>query len=172
MSKSNSKNQSVGKKMRTVKGKINGHGNRVCIVISKFNDFITKRLLDGCLKELVRCGVEDKDVTVAWVPGAFEIPVAASKLAKKKNVDAVICLGAVIRGETKHFDLVAERTAQGIMQVSLMTSKPVIFGVLAADTVDLAYRRSEEEGDNKGKDAALTAVEMIDVLSQISKSKN
>jgi 6,7-dimethyl-8-ribityllumazine synthase len=155
-----------------MKGKISGHGKRVGIVVSKFNDFITQRLLDGCLKELARCGVKNKDITVVWVPGAFEIPVAASKLAEKKNVDAVICLGAVIRGETKHFDLVAEGTAQGIMQVSLMTSKPVIFGVLAADTIDLACKRSEEKGDNKGKDAALTAIEMINVLKQLSKTKN
>ena len=157
--------------MKMIKGKTSGYGKRISIVVSKFNEFITKRLLDGCLEELARCGVKNKDITVAWVPGAFEIPVVASKFAKKKNVHAVICLGAVIRGETIHFDLISEGTAQGVMQVSLMTGKPMIFGVLATDTVDLAYKRSEKKGDNKRKDAAMTAIEMIDVLNQISKNK-
>ena len=157
--------------MKIIKGKLDGRGKKISIVVSKFNEFITKRLLAGCLEELAKCDVNKKDITIAWVSGAFEIPVVATKIAKKKTVDAVICLGAVIRGETLHFDLVAEGTAQGIMQASLITGKPVIFGVLATDTVDLAYKRSEENSDNKGKEAALAAIEMIDVMNQVSKSK-
>jgi len=154
--------------MKIIEGKINGRNKRIAIVVSKFNEFITKRLLNSCLEELTRYGVVDKNITVCWVPGAYEIPVAAGKFAKKKDVHAVICLGAVIRGETLHYDLVAQGVADGIMQVSLSTGKPVVFGVLATDTVDLAYKRSEEKGDNKGKDAAVTAIEMIDVLKQVS----
>ena len=156
---------------KIIQGKNNGRGKKIVIIASKFNEFITKRLLDGCLDELSRCNVKKSDVTVAWVPGAYEIPVTASKFAKKKNVHAVICLGAVIRGETIHFDLVAHGVAQGVMQVSLMTGKPIILGVVAVDTVNQAYRRSEEKGDNKGRDAALAVIEMIDVLKQAAGNK-
>ena len=156
---------------KIIHGKHNGRGKKIVIVAAKFNEFITKRLLDGCLDELARCNVRKSDIIVSWVPGAYEIPVVALKFAKKKNVHAVICLGAVIRGETIHFDLVAQGVAQGIMQVSLMTGKPIIFGVLAVDTVDQAYRRSEEKGDNKGRDAVLAAIELIDVLKQAAGNK-
>ena len=156
--------------MKIIEGKTDGRGKKISIVVSKFNEFITKRLLAGCLKELARYGVKDKDITIAWVPGSYEIPVTACKLAKKKNVHAVICLGSVIRGETLHYELVARGVADGIMRASLSTGKPVIFGVLATDTVDHAYKRSEEKGDNKGKDAAVSAIEMIDVLKQVSAS--
>ena len=148
-------------------GKIKGRGRKIGVVVSKFNKFITEPLLDGCLDELVRCGVKKKDVIVAWVPGAFEIPVAAQKMANKKNIDAVICLGAVIRGETYHFELVSQGASQGIMQVSLNTGKPVIFGILSTDTIDQAYKRSEEDGDNKGKDAACAAIEMVNLICEI-----
>ena len=154
--------------MKVIKGNTKGRGKKISIVVSKFNEFITERLLVGCLSELASHGVNDKDITVAWVPGAYEIPAVACKFAKQKNVHAVICLGSVIRGETLHYDLVARGVADGIMQASLATGKPVIFGVLVTDTVDLAYKRSEETGDNKGKDAAVIAIEMIDVLKQAS----
>jgi len=160
----------MGQDMKIIEGKLNGRGKKIAIVISKFNEFITKRLLTGCLEELARYGVNDKNIMIVWVPGAFEIPVAALRLAKKKSVHAVICLGSVIRGETLHYELVAQGAADGIMQVSLTTGKPVIFGVLATDTVDHAYKRSEEKGDNKGKDAAVSAIEMIDALKQVSAS--
>ena len=137
------------------------------VVVSHFNDFITKNLLAGCLDELKRSGIKESQIKVYWVPGSLEIPVAALSLARKKSVDAVICLGAVIRGETLHFELVAENAARGIAQASLLTGKPVIFGVLATDTVDQAYKRSQKKGDNKGKDAALAAVEMVNLLSEI-----
>lgn len=153
--------------VKIIEGKANGRGKKIGIVASKFNGFITQRLLTGCLEELARCGVKKKDIVVAWVPGAYEIPVTACRLAKKKDVHAVICLGAVIRGETMHFDLVARGAARGIMEASLSTGKPVIFGVLAADTVDQAYKRSEEKGANKGRDAALAAVEMAGLIGQL-----
>ncbi|MCK5179144.1 MAG: 6,7-dimethyl-8-ribityllumazine synthase [Candidatus Omnitrophica bacterium] len=157
--------------MNIIHGKNNGRGKKIIIIASKFNEFITQRLLEGCLEELARCHVRKSDITVAWVPGAFEIPVTAFKFAKKRNVHAVICLGAVIRGETIHFDLVAHGVAQGVMQASLTTGKPVIFGVLAVDTIDHAYKRSEKKGDNKGKDAAVAAIEMDDVLKQAAGKK-
>ncbi len=154
--------------MKIIKGQFNkGRGKKIAIVVSRFNEFITRRLLTGCLDELIRCGVSKSNITVAEVPGAYEISIVALKFAKKKNIDAVICLGAVIRGETLHFDLVAQGAAQGIMQVSLNTGKPIIFEVLATETIDQANRRSEEKGDNKGRDAANTALEMIEVLYQI-----
>jgi len=154
--------------MKITEGKMNGRGKKISIVVSKFNEFITKRLLAGCLKELARYGVHDKNITITWVPGSYEIPVTACKLAKKKDVHAVICLGSVIRGETLHYELVAQGVADGIMQVSLTTGKPVIFGVLATDTVDQAYKRSEAKGDNKAKAAAVSAIELVDVFKQVS----
>ncbi len=153
--------------VKTFKGKRQGRNKTIGIVASKFNDFITRRLLKGCLKELAHRGIPADQVTVVWVPGSFEIPVVALKIAKKKEVHAVICLGAVIRGETFHFDLVARAAADGIAQASLLSGKPVIFGVLATDTVDQAYKRSEEKGNNKGRDAAAAALEMIEVLKKI-----
>lgn len=140
---------------------------RIAIVVSKFNDFITKRLLEGCLKELKARGVQESLIQVVWVPGSLEIPVAALAMARKKTIDAVICLGAVIRGETIHFDLVSEGAARGISETALMTGKPVIFGVLTTETVEQAYKRSDSKGDHKGRDAALAALEMIDVLKKI-----
>ena len=146
------------------------NNKKFAVVVSKFNDFITKRLLKGCLQELVHSGIKNDQITVVWVPGSFEIPVMALQLAKKKNINAVICLGAVIRGETFHFELVARQAAWGIQQVSLSTGKPVIFGVLTTDNIAQAYKRSEEEkGDNKGKDAARAALDMCKLITQIQK---
>ncbi|HOW34839.1 MAG TPA: 6,7-dimethyl-8-ribityllumazine synthase [Candidatus Omnitrophota bacterium] len=153
--------------MKIIEGQVKSKGKRYGIVVSRFNDFITKRLLDGCLKELRRCGVKDSEVTVVWVPGAFEIPLVARQLNEKKSIDAVICLGAVIRGETFHFDLVARAASEGIAQVALLTKKPAIFGVLTTETIEQAYKRSEEKGDHKGRDAARTAIEMVNLLRKI-----
>jgi 6,7-dimethyl-8-ribityllumazine synthase len=155
---------------KIIRGTDNGRGKKIAIVASKFNEFITQRLLDGCLEELTRCHVKKSDITVAWVPGAFEIPLVAKRFAKRKNVQGVICLGAVIRGETFHFELVAHGAAQGVMHAALVTEKPIILGILAVDTVEQAYKRSEAKGDNKGKDAALAILEMIDVLKQSGKT--
>lgn len=151
----------------TFEGKPSGKGKRIGIVAAKFNGFVTRRLLDGCLKELIKHGVREADITVARVPGSLEIPLAALRLAKKKNIHAVICLGAVIRGETAHFDLVAKGAASGIARAALASGKPVIFGVLATDTVEQANKRSDEKKVNKGRDAAIDALEMIDLMARI-----
>ena len=140
----------------------------VAIVASRFNDFITKTLLHACLEEFKRQGLTNKQITTVWVPGSFEIPIAALKLAKKKNIDAVICLGAVIRGETYHFEVVANQAAQGIMQVGVQTGKPVIMAVLTTDTVAQAQKRAQEKGGhNKGRDCAMAALDMINLLRKI-----
>ncbi|MCA9402074.1 MAG: 6,7-dimethyl-8-ribityllumazine synthase [Candidatus Omnitrophica bacterium] len=140
---------------------------RIAVVVAQFNEYITDRLLAACLDELKNLKVPQKNVAVSKVPGSFEIPVVALKYAKKKTIDAVICLGAVIRGETYHFETVADGVAQGVMQVSLLSGKPVIFGVLTTDTVDQANRRAEEKGDNKGRDAAQAAIDMIGILRNL-----
>lgn len=155
--------------MKTYQAQIQGRGKEVGIVVAKFNEFITKRLYAACVDELVKNGVRKEDITVVWVPGSFEIPLVALKLAKKKNIDGVICLGAVIKGGTYHFELVAEGAMYGIAQVSLMTGKPVIFEVLACETMEQANARSKVKGHNKGRDAATVVLEMIDLLSQIKK---
>ncbi len=144
-----------------------GKGLKIAVIVARFNEGITGRLRDACLDELGRLGVLKKDLTVVSVPGAFEIPVVAQKLAKKKTVDAVICLGAVILGETDHYRLVADNAAAGIMKASLDTGKPVVFEILATPTVKLAQDRAEAEGNNKGRDAAQVAVEMANVLSKL-----
>ena len=141
---------------------------RIAIVASCFNDFITKALLNVCWMELKRCGLKEDQITTVWVPGTFEIPLMALKLAGKKNVDAVICLGAVIRGETYHFEVIANENARGMMEVSLTTGKPVIMGVLTTDTVDQAQKRAQDKGGpNKGRDAARAAVAMVNLLKKI-----
>lgn len=152
--------------VKTSVSTLKSKGKKFGIVVSRFNDFVTTRLLEGCLAELKSHGVKDRDVVLAWVPGAFEIPVTALKLAKKKNIDAVICLGAVIRGETIHFDLIAKSVAEGISQAALLTGKPCVFGVLTTDTIDQAYKRSEK-GKNKGQEAACVALEMVNTLDRI-----
>ena len=154
--------------MKIVKGKTTGKNVSIGIVVSQFNDFITKRLLDACVEELNRFKVPKKNITVVWVPGAFEIPLVALRLAEKKNIDAVICLGSVIRGETYHFGLVAESATYGISHASLQTGKPVVFEVLVTETVNQATKRSQSKGRNKGREAAVTALEMIDVMKQLS----
>ena len=138
------------------------------IVASSFNDFITKRLLNACLMELRHNGLGDDQFTTVWVPGSLEIPVTAYKLAQRKNIDAVICLGAVIRGETYHFEVVANECARGIMEVSLLTAKPVVMGVLTTETVAQAQARSgDRSSNNKGRECACTALAMIALLEKI-----
>ena len=140
----------------------------IAIIASVFNEFISKALLSACLIELKRQGLTDAQITTVWVPGAFEIPLAALKLAKKKNIDAVICLGAVIRGDTYHFEVVANETSRGMMQVSLQTQKPIIMGVLTTDTIDQAQKRAQGKGGlNKGRDCAIAALETIQLLKRI-----
>jgi len=152
---------------KTVEGNLIAKGKKFGIVVSRFNDFITKELVSGCVDTLVRHGADDKDLTVAWVPGAFEIPLAAEKLAKSKSFDAVICLGTVIRGATPHFEYVAAEVSKGVAKVSFDTGLPVIFGVITADTIEQAIERAGTKDGNKGKDAALSAIEMVNLLAQI-----
>ncbi len=140
----------------------------VAIVAANFNDFITKGLLKACLMELQRQGLAKEQITTVWVPGAFEIPLTAMTLAKRKDIDAVICLGAVIRGETYHFEVVSNECARGIMEASLVSFKPVIMGVLTTDTVAQARARAEGKGGhNKGRDSARTVLEMIALFKKI-----
>lgn len=136
-------------------------------MVSRFNDFVTQRLLEGCLAEFDKQGIGQDRVTVVWVPGSFEIPLVAQKFARRRDIDAVIALGAVIRGETIHFELVSQAAAQGILQAGLTTGKPVIFGVITTENVKQAYARSQRKGDNKGKDAVVAALDMLRVLETI-----
>jgi 6,7-dimethyl-8-ribityllumazine synthase len=142
-------------------------GVRVAVVCAKFNGGITERLLDGALATFEGNGMAKASVSVAWVPGAFELPLAAARLAVSGGFDTVIALGAVIRGETAHFDFVAGQCAAGLQRVALDTGIPVVFGVLTTDTVEQALARSGEGGGNKGREAALTALEMADLLAQL-----
>jgi 6,7-dimethyl-8-ribityllumazine synthase len=150
--------------VRTVEASLIVKGKRFGIIASRFNDFITKDLIDGCLDTLLRHGTKDDDISINWVPGAFEMPLLAQKLAKSKSVDAVICLGAVIRGSTPHFEYIASEVAKGIAKVALDTGLPVIFGVITADTIEQAIERAGTKDGNKGRDAALTAIEMANLI--------
>lgn len=148
-------------------GKLVAEGLKVGIVVGRFNEFIGSKLLGGALDGLKRHGVAENDIEIAWVPGAFEIPLAAKKMAKSDKYDAVICLGAVIRGSTPHFDYVCAEVSKGIAQVSLSTEKPVIFGVLTTDSIEQAIERAGTKSGNKGYDAAVTAIEMANLLRDI-----
>ncbi len=154
--------------MRLVEGYLRADSDvAIGIVLSRFNEAIGSNLLDGALDTLKRHGVEDDKITVVKVPGAFEIPLAASKMAKSGNYNAVICLGAVIRGATGHYEFVAGQMASGIAQVSLETGVPIAFGVLTTETIEQAVERAGTKSGNKGADAALAALEMIDLLKQL-----
>lgn len=148
-------------------GSLVGHGMRIGVVVARFNGFVTERLLDGCRDGLVRHGVRSEDVDVAWTPGAFEIPVVAQELARSGRYDAVVCLGAVVRGATPHFDYVCSQVTSGVGRVGLETGLPVIFGVLTTNTVEEAIDRAGAKAGNKGFDCAAAAVEMVNVLRAI-----
>jgi 6,7-dimethyl-8-ribityllumazine synthase len=152
---------------KTVEGNLIAKGKKFGIVASRFNDFITKELISGCVDTLVRHGADEKDLLVTLVPGAFEIPLVAAKLAKSKSYDAVICLGTVIRGSTPHFDYIASEVSKGVAKVSLDSGLPVVFGVITADTIEQAIERAGTKDGNKGKDAAISAIEMVNLLTQI-----
>jgi len=153
---------------KTIEGNLVVSGQQFAIVVSRFNEFINKKLLDGAIDCLTRHGCKEKDIEVVWVPGAFEIPLVAQKLAQNKKYDAVICLGAVIRGATPHFEYVAAEVAKGVAAVSLQTSKPVIFGVLTTDSIEQAIERAGTKSGNKGFEAALSAIEMVNLVKVIS----
>jgi len=147
-------------------GKLIGDKQKFGIVVSRFNEFITNKLLSGCLDTLVRHGVNQDDIDIAWVPGAFEMPLVAQKMAAR-DYNAVICLGAVIRGGTPHFEYVSAEVTKGIAQVGLNTGKPVIYGIITADTIEQAIERAGTKAGNKGADAAITAIEMVNLLAEI-----
>jgi 6,7-dimethyl-8-ribityllumazine synthase len=154
-----------------IEGMLTGRGQRFGIVISRFNEFIGGKLLEGALDALRRHEVTMGDITTAWCPGAFEIPLVAKTLAQSGRFDAVICLGAVIRGSTPHFDYVAGEAAKGIAQVSLHTGVPIAFGVLTTETIEQAIERAGTKAGNKGFEAAMTAIEMANLLGQIEGEK-
>ncbi len=153
--------------VKITEGNMIAKGKRFGIIASRFNDFIIKELIAGCEDTLIRHGAEEKDLTLIWSPGAFEIPLIAQRLAKSKAYDAIICLGAVIRGATPHFDYIASEAAKGIAKVSLDTATPVIFGVITADTIEQAVERAGTKHGNKGRDAALSAIEMANLIEKI-----
>ena len=154
--------------MKLLEGKlVDGGSIKVAIVVARFNEFITSKLLGGALDTLKRHGVCDDDITVAWVPGAFEIPLAASKMANSGKYDAVICVGAVIRGDTTHYDYVCNEVSKGVAQVGLQSGIPVLFGVITTENIEQAISRAGSKGGNKGYDCALSAIEMVNLLEQM-----
>ena len=150
--------------MKVLEGKLTADGLRIGIVAARFNEFITNKLVSGAIDALTRHGASAENITMAWVPGAFEIPLAAQKMASSGKFDAVICLGAVIRGSTPHFDYVSNEVTKGVAHVGLQTGVPTVFGVLTTDTIEQAIERAGTKAGNKGFDAAMTAIEMANLL--------
>lgn len=155
--------------MRVLEGNVVAKGIRVGIVAARFNEFITSKLVGGALDGLKRHDVKEEDIDVAWVPGAFEIPLIASKMAKSKKYDAVICVGAVIRGSTSHYDYVCSEVSKGIANVSLNSDIPVMFGVLTTDNIEQAIERAGTKAGNKGYDCAAGAIEMVNLIHELDK---
>lgn len=153
--------------MNTLEGKLLAEGQRIGIVAARFNEFITGKLVGGAMDAFVRHGGDENKVDIAWVPGAFEVPLVAKKMAESGKYDAVVCLGAVIRGATPHFDMVANEATKGIANVGLQTGVPVIFGILTTDSIEQAVERAGTKAGNKGFDAMTGAIEMINLLKQI-----
>lgn len=156
--------------MREFEGKLVSKNIRVGIVAARFNEFITAKLLGGAMDGLLRHDVKEEDIYVAWVPGAFEIPLIASKMAKSGKYDVVICLGAVIRGSTSHYDYVCNEVSKGIASISLETGIPVMFGVLTTDNIEQAVERAGTKAGNKGYDCAVGAIEMVNLIHEIERS--
>ena len=152
---------------KTVEGQLDAKGLKTAIIISRFNDFIGGKLVGGALDALVRHGADEKDIEIYKVPGAFEIPLTAKKLALSRKYDAIICLGVVIRGSTPHFDYIAAEVSKGVASVGLETETPIIFGVLTTDTIEQAIERAGSKAGNKGWDAANAAIEMVNLYKQI-----
>lgn len=151
-----------------VEGNLLAKGKKFAIIGSRFNEFITSKLIGGAKDALIRHGVETTDIVQYWVPGAFELPLIAKKVAKTQKFDAVICLGAVIRGATSHYDLVCNEAAKGIASVSLETEVPVMFGVITTDSIEQAIERAGTKAGNKGFDAAISAIEMVNLIDEIN----
>ena len=153
--------------MNIIEGKLLAEGQKIAIVAGRFNEIITNKLLGGAIDAFKRHGGNENDIDIAWVPGSFEIPLIAKKMAESKKYDAVICLGAVIRGATAHFDMVANETTKGIAAASLQTGVPIIFGVLTTDNIEQAVERAGSKAGNKGFEAATTAIEMVNLFKQL-----
>ncbi len=153
--------------MKIYEGKLVAEGLRFGIVVARFNEFIVSKLLSGALDGLKRHGVKEEEIEVAWVPGAFEIPLIANSMAKSDKYDAIICLGAVIKGSTPHFDFVSAEVSKGVANVGLNSGKPVIFGVLTTDSIEQAIERAGTKSGNKGYDAAVSAIEMGNLMKQL-----
>lgn len=153
--------------MNRLEGKLIADGIKVGITVGRFNEFISSKLLSGAVDGLVRHGVDENDISVAWVPGAFEIPLIAKKMAESGKYDAVIALGAVIRGSTSHYDYVCNEVSKGIASVSLESGIPVLFGVLTTDNIEQAVERAGTKAGNKGYDCALSAIEMVNLIKQL-----
>lgn len=155
--------------MKTIEGKLIAEGLKVGIVVARFNEFIGSKLLSGAIDGLVRHGMNDDDIEVAWVPGAFEIPVMAQRMAQSKKYDAIICLGAVIKGSTSHYDYVCAEVSKGVASVSLQFGLPVMFGVLTTDNIEQAIERAGTKAGNKGYDCAVSAIEMVNLIRELEK---
>jgi 6,7-dimethyl-8-ribityllumazine synthase len=153
--------------MKIIEGKLQAQGLKFGIVVSRFNEFITSKLLEGALDALIRHGASEKDIEIVRVPGSFEIPVVAKKMAQSKKFNAIICLGTLIRGATPHFDYIASEVSKGIALVSLETEIPVIFGIITSETIEQAIERAGSKSGNKGWDAAMVAIEMARLMEQI-----
>jgi 6,7-dimethyl-8-ribityllumazine synthase len=153
--------------MKVLEGNLIGSSKKFAIVASRFNEFIVSKLISGAQDGLVRHGVNDDDITLAWVPGAFEIPLVAQKMAKSGKYDAIICLGAVIKGSTSHYDYVCAEVSKGVATVGLNTDTPVIFGILTTDNIEQAIERAGTKAGNKGYDAAVSAIEMVNLSAGI-----
>lgn len=154
--------------MKVYEGNLISKGKKYGIIVGRFNEFIGGKLLTGAFDALKRHGVEDSEIEVAWVPGAFEIPLIAKKMAKSDKYDAVICLGAVIRGSTPHFDYVSNEVTKGVASVSLDTEVPVVFGVLTTDSIEQAIERAGTKAGNKGYEAGVTAIEMANLIGELA----
>lgn len=155
--------------MNILEGNFNGEGLKIGIVASRFNEFITTKLIGGAEDCLKRHGVKDNDITLVWVPGAYEIPLMAKKMAMNGSFDAIICLGAVIRGATYHYEMVCNEAAKGISQVALSTGVPVLFGVITTDTIEQAIERAGTKSGNKGYDCAMSAIELANAVKTVAK---
>lgn len=154
---------------KIIKGDLIGKGKSFAIVVSRFNDFITARLVDGAVDTLTRHGVEENEIDIAYVPGSFEIPQIAQKMARSKKYNAVICLGTLIKGETPHFDYIASEASKGIAKISLDTDIPCIFGIITAESLEQAIERAGAKDGNKGRDAAINAIEMANLSERLKK---
>ena len=154
--------------MKKIEGKLIAKDKKFAIVASRFNDFIVTKLIEGAQDALLRHGVKDEDIDLIWVPGAFEIPMFAKLASQSGKYDGVICLGAVIRGETSHYELVTAEVAKGVAQVSMHTERPIIFGIVTTDTIDQAVQRAGTKAGNKGFDAAVSAIECVNLKDQLA----